>query len=577
MRSVYLCVISIMMAMAPIHSLAAQQFSSRMSDVLAQEGQIEDFVFSSSQSPVFVTIGADSRKDRQTILAACQSVLEEKWQPVENQYGYAEALLKNKNALATVTAMLTKARRGQQGLDDLQSLYWQFENDYNGSGRMLECMLGKALAMAGGTTSKTGVTSVPDVAGLGSNSQQVLLHIRKSRFSDSEVRRDHRAILRQCENLLDASFAHHVSAGQDFSAAASSADYPLSIAAGKLYRARRSGNSKELDDELRSMEVWARNNPYIGNQLNLCFHRAAKSLVTGGAAPTVVATSASPLPAVLSGAQRRAAIERFNAEFLAFRERYPIVTAWTDAEKDQYRVFMGTNALAMLDRYKANMTKEEYDTIAKPGIELRDMGRAGCPACKVEYPLRKMVAGLDTPSASFQPQYKAAQENYASNAELESTMQQLANKASNPSGTITGAFAGALTNAGKPALVHNRANDATACIRVEPTGAQMEWGIEGRYRLRNNCGYPIAASWCANAQECGAGRGNLWTIAPGKDWPIYFADVANPNIQVGACKAGDARQPPLGQQGVERTGFNAGRDTPAPAPGVSLLTRHRCD
>ncbi len=135
----------------------------------------------------------------------------------------------------------------------------------------------------------------------------------------------------------------------------------------------------------------------------------------------------------------------------------------------------------------------------------------------------------------------------------------------------------ARSDGGRSRLVHNRANDATACIRVEPTGVQQEWGIEGRYRLRNTCGYPISASWCANGAECALGRGNLWTIRAGGEWPIFFADPTRPHIQVGACKAGEARQPPLGQQNVEQAGFSEDRDLPAPAPGVSLLMNHRCD
>lgn len=368
----------------------AQQLSARMNDVLKQEGKIEDFVFSSDQSPVYVTIGPDSRKDRQVILAACQTVLEDKWQTVENQYGYDQALLKTKNALATTIDMLVKARRNQQGLDDLQSLYWQFENDYNGSGRMLECTLRKALAMAGGTTAKDGVNSVPDVAGLGSNSQQVLLHIRKSRYSDAEVRRDHRAILRQCENFLDASFAHHIKVGQASSVAASSADYPLSLAAGKLYRARRSGNSKELDDELRSMEIWARNNPNIGNQLSLCFHRAAKSLVSGSqatsAAPRVQAALPAPPPSQLSDATRIALIQAYSAEIDSLLNRYPYYATWGDQHRQQYNLFKGVSALGILEKYRARMDAGDFDRLAAAAMKLRDNSLAACPACKPEYP-----------------------------------------------------------------------------------------------------------------------------------------------------------------------------------------------
>lgn len=389
-----------------------------------------------------------------------------------------------------------------------------------------------------------------------------------------DSRNDRRAMLVQCETVLEKDrrsveqqFGYEAAVDKAASLLASSVDL-----LGKVRRGQR-----EMGD---LQQITARfEYDYTGSGRTLYCFLSKALLLAGGASAPVQVTVANPPPqsSELRDATRLAAIEASQAEWRAFSERYPAVPTWTATEVHQYRLFMGTNALAIINRYKSNMAKEDYDAIVRLGIEMRDQGRAGCPACKVEYPVKQLVAGLDTPSASFQAQYRAAQDNYASNAELESTMQQLANKANNPSGTTMGAFAGALTNAGKPSLIHNRANDATACIRVEPTGAQMEWGIEGRYRLRNSCSYPISASWCANTDECGGNRGNMWTIAPGKDWPIYFADVANPNIQVGACKAGDARQPPLGQQGVERTGFNAGRDTPAPAPGVSLLTRHRCD
>lgn len=126
--------------------------------------------------------------------------------------------------------------------------------------------------------------------------------------------------------------------------------------------------------------------------------------------------------------------------------------------------------------------------------------------------------------------------------------------------------------------LHNRANDATACLKVEKTGVTSEWGIEGRYRLVNSCGYPVEASWCANTAECFSGRGNLWTIRAGGDYPIFFGDPTNPDIQVGGCKAGAAKEAPLAQQpGINQSGVNEAREMPAPAPGVSLLTNHRCE
>lgn len=130
----------------------------------------------------------------------------------------------------------------------------------------------------------------------------------------------------------------------------------------------------------------------------------------------------------------------------------------------------------------------------------------------------------------------------------------------------------------KSRVVHNRANDATACLKVEPTGVISEWGIEGRFRLINSCGYPVEASWCANNTECSTGRGSTWTIRGGGNYPIFFADADNPNIAVGGCKAGEAKQPPLGEQpGINRTGFSEARDMPQAAAGVTLMTNHRCE
>lgn len=130
----------------------------------------------------------------------------------------------------------------------------------------------------------------------------------------------------------------------------------------------------------------------------------------------------------------------------------------------------------------------------------------------------------------------------------------------------------------KSRIVHNRANDATACLKVEPTGVISEWGIEGRFRLINSCGYPVEASWCANNAECSTGRGSTWTIRGGGNYPIFFADADNPNIAVGGCKAGEAKQPPLGEQpGINRTGFSEARDMPQAAAGVTLMPNHRCE
>ena len=249
-------------------------------------------------------------------------------------------------------------------------------------------------------------------------------------------------------------------------------------------RDARSGNFEPIERHLDKAESDHQSSGgHIATQMRLCFHRQVKASLSG-AAPSASQSAIRPSapvaasPSPVSDAARADAMAAFRAEWRAFRERHPIVRTWTEAEISQYQLFMGTNSLAILNRHKTNMAKEDYDAIAKPGIEMRDQGRARCPACKVEYPVKQSVAGLDTPSVSFQTQYRAAQDLYVSHEENERTRRRMADDAS---GASNGLF-GALANIGKPSLIHNRANDATACIRVEPTGAQMEWGIEGRYR-----------------------------------------------------------------------------------------------
>ncbi|ALL14304.1 hypothetical protein [Caulobacter henricii] len=132
--------------------------------------------------------------------------------------------------------------------------------------------------------------------------------------------------------------------------------------------------------------------------------------------------------------------------------------------------------------------------------------------------------------------------------------------------------------AGKTRKLHNSLNDATACLRVQPTGVRTEWGIEGRYRLINTCDYPVSASWCANTRECELKRGNLWTIRPRGGYPIYFADLANPQIQIGGCREGDGKRPLPSDADLSRQGgVSEARAQPIPAVGVSLLPSHRCD
>lgn len=130
----------------------------------------------------------------------------------------------------------------------------------------------------------------------------------------------------------------------------------------------------------------------------------------------------------------------------------------------------------------------------------------------------------------------------------------------------------------KTRKLHNRENDATDCIKVEPTGVREEWGMEGKFRLRNICSYPVEASWCANAAECTTGRGNTWKIPASKTWPIFFADPASPYVGVGACRTGaDAKPLPSDAAIAAAGGVNVSHKPPAPAPGVQTMPNHRCE
>ncbi|MFT3725240.1 MAG: hypothetical protein QM773_16845 [Hyphomonadaceae bacterium] len=130
----------------------------------------------------------------------------------------------------------------------------------------------------------------------------------------------------------------------------------------------------------------------------------------------------------------------------------------------------------------------------------------------------------------------------------------------------------------KSRKLHNRENDATDCIKVEPTGVREEWGMEGRFRLRNTCSYPVEASWCANAAECSTGRGNTWKIPASKTWPIFFADPSNPQIGIGACRTGADAKPLASDAAIAVAGgVNTSHKQPTPAPGVSVMPSHQCE
>lgn len=296
----------------------------------------------------------------------------------------------------------------------------------------------------------------------------------------------------------------------------------------------------------------------------------SKIAATLPAQPTVMRNAIPTGPT----AAQLAAVSAYRSDLAAFRARYPGYAAWSDAQNRQYALFVGTNTAEILNKHKSAMAKDDVDALSPVISKLQAEAGAACPGCKAEYPGGPLPP--NEPGSKMRESDRAARDFYdfeRKNAPKDPGSEAIASTILFGLGTKPSPPA----QPAKPRPVHNRANDATACIAVEPTGVQMEWGMEGRYRLRNTCSYPIDASWCANISECGGSRGSSWTISPGKDWPIYFADITNPFIQVGACKAGDAKQPPLGQQGVEHTGFNATRDQPAPAPGVSLLSSHRCD
>ncbi len=125
--------------------------------------------------------------------------------------------------------------------------------------------------------------------------------------------------------------------------------------------------------------------------------------------------------------------------------------------------------------------------------------------------------------------------------------------------------------------LHHTQNDATACVKVSGGLPGPEWGTEGHFQMRNTCGYPISVSWCANTNECSAGHGSLWTLAPDTTWPIFFADPDNPAIQIGACRTeADSVPWPSTQQINRQGGVNTRHDDPQPATGVSRMNGHTC-
>lgn len=149
---------------------------------------------------------------------------------------------------------------------------------------------------------------------------------------------------------------------------------------------------------------------------------------------------------------------------------------------------------------------------------------------------------------------------------------------SNPASKKDQAAANANYNATKTRKLHNRLNDVTPCLAVDPTGVREEWGMEGRFRIRNTCSFPVEASWCANKKECESGHGSLWKLPPKATWPIFFADVANPMIGIGGCRTDETKRPLPSDAAINAAGgINTSHKQPMPYPGVAIMPGHRCD
>jgi hypothetical protein len=132
--------------------------------------------------------------------------------------------------------------------------------------------------------------------------------------------------------------------------------------------------------------------------------------------------------------------------------------------------------------------------------------------------------------------------------------------------------------AGKKSKVHNNASDATQCMKVESTGVREEWGMHGRMRMVNTCGFPVEVSWCANEMECAGGHGSTWTLQGGWDWPIFSTDPANPMVRIAACKTDEFKTPLPSDAALARAGgINARHNDPPPARGVSRMLGHVCE
>lgn len=123
--------------------------------------------------------------------------------------------------------------------------------------------------------------------------------------------------------------------------------------------------------------------------------------------------------------------------------------------------------------------------------------------------------------------------------------------------------------------LHFAANDMTQCMKVVPTGTRLEWGTSGKFKMINTCSDTVNVSWCANRAECDGDHGNLWTLRPGMEWPIFFADPADPYIRVGACRNMGKPVPPDAQL-ARQGGVSTRHNDPPVAPGVGIMPNHKC-
>lgn len=168
-------------------------------------------------------------------------------------------------------------------------------------------------------------------------------------------------------------------------------------------------NANELDDMVARGFNHGFGSAY---DLMVCAGKVRASQLRRGKVPipTTTPVLSAPLPRnQLSDETRIASMSAFRVEFGAFRERYPWFDGWSETDKNQYRLFIGTKALEILGRHESGMEKEDYDAIATPAIEMRDQGRAGCPTCMIQFPesidaeLLRAVLAAPTPIISPKP------------------------------------------------------------------------------------------------------------------------------------------------------------------------------